>query len=388
MGGEVAPFTVSVGDDALDELRRRLARARWPEPAPAASWSQGVPLDWLRDLCGYWQSGYDWRRLEDRLNGLAQFTTELDGLDVHFMHLRSPHPDALPLIVTHGWPGSVVEFLDVVGPLADPVAHGGEARDAFHVVCPSLPGFGFSARPAEPGWGPARIARAWAALMSRLGYERFGAQGGDWGAIVTTTLAAQHPRRLAGIHLNMLPVVDRDDRLDTADLTDFERQSLAAAADHREWGSGYALEQATRPQTVGYGLVDSPVGQCAWIAEKYWAWTDHDGDPLGTLSRDQMLDNISVYWHTATAASSARIYWENGFARPSGRSARPPEPLAVPVGFSAFPREIFRPSRRWCQRYYPDLRFYEQPPRGGHFAAFEQPELFVDQVRRAFRTMR
>ncbi|NJC68318.1 epoxide hydrolase [Planosporangium thailandense] len=388
MGGELTPFTVRVAEDALDDLRQRLARARWPEPATVADWSQGVPLDWLRDLCGYWQRGYDWRRLESRLNALPQFTTELDGLDLHFVHLRSPQPDALPLIVTHGWPGSVVEFLDVLEPLTDPVAHGGDVADAFHVVCPSLPGFGFSAKPAEPGWGPERIARAWSVLMGRLGYGRFGAQGGDWGAMVTTSLAAQDPGRLVGIHLNMLPVAGRD-RLATQDLTDFERRSLADAAYHREWGSGYALEQATRPQTVGYGLVDSPVGQCAWIAEKYWAWTDHGGDPLSALSRDQMLDNISVYWHTATAASSARIYWEHGFARPSGRSTGPePEPLVGPVGVSVFPREIFRPSRRWCERYCRDLRFYEQLPRGGHFAAFEQPELFVDQVRRAFRAMR
>ncbi|NJC69896.1 epoxide hydrolase 1 [Planosporangium thailandense] len=386
MTAELAAFRVSVAEDALDDLRQRLGRAQWPEPATVADWSQGVPLDWLRDLCGYWQNGYDWRRLETQLNALPQFTTELDGLNVHFLHRRSPHADALPLILTHGWPGSVVEFLEVVEPLADPVAHGGEAGDAFHVVCPSLPGFGFSARPTQPGWGPARIARAWATLMTRLGYERFGAQGGDWGAIVTAALAAQQPERMVGIHLNLFPMARRD-QFASDDLTDFERQSLADAAHHREWGSGYAVEQATRPQTVGYGLADSPVGQCAWIAEKYWAWTDHDGDPLAALSRDQMLDNISVYWHTATAASSARIYWEHGFGRPS---AHGPDPglLTVPVGVSVFPREIFRPSRRWCERYCSDLRFYEQLPRGGHFAAFEQPELFVDQIRRAFRTMR
>ncbi|WP_020576751.1 epoxide hydrolase family protein [Actinopolymorpha alba] len=387
MGGELTPFTVSVAEDSLDDLRQRLARARWPEPATVADWNQGVPLDWLRDLCEYWERRYDWRRLEAQLNALPQFTTELDGLDVHFVHLRSPQPDALPLILTHGWPGSVVEFLDVLAPLADPGAHGGDAGDAFHVVCPSLPGFGFSAKPTEPGWGPARIAQAWSALMTRLGYERFGAQGGDWGSAVTAELAIQRPERLVGIHLNMLPIGGREQST-TEDVTDFERQSLADAAYFQEWGSGYALEQATRPQTAGYGLVDSPVGQCAWIAQMYWAGTDHNSDPLEALSRDQMLDNISVYWHTATAASSARIYWEQGFARPSGRGARHPEALVVPVGFSVFPREIFRPSRRWCERYFTDLRFYEQLPRGGHFAAFEQPELFVDQVRRAFRTMR
>jgi epoxide hydrolase len=383
----VIPFEVGVADEALDDLRQRLARARWPEPATAPDWHQGVPVDWLRDLCGYWGGGYDWRRLEARLNALPQFTTELDGLDIHFTHLRSPHPDALPLVLTHGWPGSVVEFLDVLAPLADPVAHGGDASDAFHVVCPSLPGFGFSGKPGGAGWGPGRIAQAWSALMGRLGYERFGAQGGDWGAGVSIELARQRPERVVGIHLNYAPIGPDPSTMD--DLTEFEQRSLADIRYHLEWGAGYAFQQATRPQTLGYGLVDSPVGQCAWIAEKYWAWTDHDGDPLSALSRDQMLDNISVYWHTATAASSARIYWEDGFARPSNRErGRRSDPLTVPVGLSVFPREILRPSRRWAERYYPDLRFYEQPDRGGHFAAFEQPELFVDQVRRAFRTMR
>jgi epoxide hydrolase len=387
MSDEVIRFRVDVADDALDDLRQRLTRARWPEPATVGDWSQGVPLDWLKDLCGYWADGYDWRRLEARLNSLPQFTTELDGVEVHFLHLPSPHAGALPLILTHGWPGSVVEFLDVFAPLADPVAYGGDPSDAFHVVCPSLPGFAFSGKPVEPGWGPARIAQAWAVLMSRLGYERFGAQGGDWGSAVTLTLARQQPERVVGIHLNYAPLGLDPSTVD--DVTDFERQSLADLDYHLEWGSGYALVQGTRPQTLGYALVDSPVGQCAWIAEKYWAWTDHNGDPVEALSRDQMLDNISVYWHTATAASAARIYWEDGFARPSNRSRRRRvEPLAVPAGVSVFPREIVRPSRRWCERYIPDLRFYEQLDRGGHFAAFEQPELFVDQVRRAFRTMR
>jgi epoxide hydrolase len=378
----VRPFQLSVGDHALDDLRRRLRAARWPEPATVTDWSQGVPLPWLKELCAYWADRYDWRRLEDRLNALPQFTTEIDGVDLHFVHVESAHPDALPLIVTHGWPGSVVEFLDVL----EPLANGG--ADSFHVVCPSLPGFGFSGKPSEPGWNPARIARAWATLMSRLGYERFGAQGGDWGSMVTTRLAAQDPDRLVGIHLNFAPV-PRDPAVPDEELTDFERQSLAAAREHLEWGTGYSLQQATRPQTLGYGLVDSPVGQCAWIAEKYWAWTDHDGDPRSALSPDQMLDNINVYWHTKTAASAARIYWEDGFARPSNRvRGRDVPPLEVPVGVSVFPREILRPSRRFCERAYPDLRFYEQVDRGGHFAAFEQPDRFVDQVRRAFRTMR
>jgi epoxide hydrolase len=388
----LAPFRVAVPGDALDDLRGRLRHTRWPEPPTVPDWSQGVPVDWLRDLCGYWADGYDWRRLEARLNALPQFTTELDGVEVHVIHLRSPHPGAIPLILTHGWPGSVVEFLDVLAPLADPVGHGGDPGDAFHVVCPSLPGFGFSGRPTEPGWGPARIARAWAVLMDRLGYPRFGAQGGDWGAGVTTELALQEPERVMGIHLNYAPwpvVAARAAGGTDEDITDEERQGLADTGQHLEWGSGYALQQGTRPQTLGYALTDSPAGQCAWIAEKYWAWTDHHGDPLDALSRDQMLDNISVYWHTATAASSARIYWEDGFARPSNRAAgRRTAAPTVPVGVSVFPREIMRPSRRWCERYYPDLRFFERLDRGGHFAAFEQPELFVDQVRRALRAMR
>jgi epoxide hydrolase len=387
MGNEVRPLQIAVPDEDLADLRQRLTRARWPEPATVAGWSQGVPIGWLRDLCDYWATRYDWRRLEARLNDLPQYTTELDGTDIHFIHVRSPHPDALPLVLTHGWPGSVVEFLDVLDPLVDPPGHGGTAADAFDVVCPSLPGFGFSGKPTGPGWGPPRIAAAWAELMSRLGYERFGAQGGDWGSPVTTGLGEQFPDRVVGIHLNYAPVGPGPSTMD--ELTDAERQSLADVGEHREWGMGYSLQQATRPQTLGYGLTDSPVGQCAWIAEKYWAWTDHDGDPRSALSPDQMLDNISVYWHTASAASSARIYWEDGFARPSNRDrGRQQKPIGVPVGVSVFPGEIIRPSRRWCERQYTDLRFYEQLDRGGHFAAFEQPDLFVDQVRRAFRTMR
>jgi epoxide hydrolase len=384
VGDEITPYRISVPDAALDDLRERLARARWPEPPTVPDWSQGVPVDWLRELCGHWAGRYDWRRLEARLNAWPQFTTELDGVDIHFLHVRSPHPDALPLVLTHGWPGSVVEFLDVLDPLAMPA----DPADAFHVVCPSLPGFGFSGKPAGPGWGMERIARAWSVLMARLGYRRFGAQGGDWGAGITTTLAQQQPDRVVGIHLNYAPWPVRD-RPRTDELTDDERRGIADAEYHMEWGTGYALQQGTRPQTLGYGLTDSPVGQCAWIAEKYWAWTDHDGDPRTALRPDQMLDNVSVYWHTATAASSARIYWEDGFARPSSRATRrTAPPPAVPVGVSVFPREIIRPSRRWCAAYFPNLRFFEQLDRGGHFAAWEQPDLFVDQVRRAFRAMR
>jgi len=386
MTDAVTPFRLEVGDEQLDDLRQRLARARWPEPAPVTDWSQGVPVDWLRGLCGYWRHGYDWRRCEKALTGFPQFTTELDGLGIHFIHVPSPSPDALPLVMTHGWPGSVVEFFDVIGPLADPAAHGGDAADAFHVVCPSLPGYGFSEKPTEPGWGIDRIADAWAALMARLGYDRYGAQGGDWGAAVSTAIGQRDPEHVAGIHVNMAMVGPDPDTMD--DLTEFEQRSLADMGEIAEWGLGYAAEQSTRPQTVGYGLVDSPVGQCAWITEKYWAWTDHDGDPTSALSRDQMLDNVMVYWLTASAASSARLYWEAALTRPSGRSRLGSGTTDAPTGISIFPGELMRPSRRWCEKRYTDIRFYEQPDRGGHFAAWEQPELFVDQVRRAFRTMR
>jgi pimeloyl-ACP methyl ester carboxylesterase len=289
--------------------------------------------------------------------------------------------------MTHGWPGSVVEFLDVIGPLADPAAHGGDAADAFHVVCPSLPGYGFSDKPSEPGWDLDRIADAWAALMARLGYDRYGAQGGDWGGAVSTLLGHRDRDHVLGVHTNMAMVGPDPETMN--DLTEYEQRSLADMGEMFEWGIGYAVEQGTRPQTVGYGLVDSPVGQAAWIAEKCWAWTDHDGDPTSALSRDQMLDNITLYWLTKTAASSARLYWESGWSRPSGRSHMASAPtIDTPTGISIFPREIMRPSRRWCERRYSDIRFYDQPERGGHFAAWEQPALFVDQVRRAFRTMR
>jgi epoxide hydrolase len=386
MSDAITPFRVEIADEELDDLRRRLASARWPEPEPVSDWSQGVPVEWLRDLCAYWQDGYDWRRCEAQLNALPQFTTEVDGLGIHFVHVPSPSPDALPLAMTHGWPGSVLEFLDVIGPLADPAAHGGEAADAFHVVCPSLPGYGFSEQPPEAGWGIDRIADAWATLMARLGYDRYGAQGGDWGAAVSTAIGQRDPDHVAGIHLNLAMVGPDPDTMN--DLTEFEQRSLAYMGEMAEWELGYAAEQSTRPQTLGYGLVDSPVGQCAWITEKYWAWTDHDGDPTTALSRDQMLDNVMVYWLTKTAASSARLYWETALTRPSGRSRFVSGTATTPTGISIFPRELIRPSRRWCEKRYTDIRFYEQVDRGGHFASWEQPELFVDQVRRAFRRMR
>jgi len=379
VGNDISPFRIEVPDADLEDLRERLRRTRWPEPETVDDWSQGVPLAFVRELCDYWADGYDWRATETRLNAIPQFRTELDGLGIHFLHVRSPHPDALPLVITHGWPGSVVEFLQVIGPLTDPPAHGGDPSDAFDVVCPSLPGYGFSDKPARAGWGTPRIASAWAALMARLGYERYGAQGGDWGASVTDRIARQDSEHVAGIHLNMVLALPDPDTM--GDLTPQEQAALDSMTNYDRWDSGYSKQQSTRPQTLGYGLVDSPAGQCAWILEKFWAWTDCDGDPLKVLTRDELLDNVMLYWLTASGASSARLYWESFTDFDFG-------PVNVPTGCSVFPKEILRTSRRWAEKRFSDLRHWNELDRGGHFPAFEQPELFVNEVRSFFRTVR
>jgi epoxide hydrolase len=379
MSDDISPFRISIPEADLDDLRQRLRRTRWPEPETVDDWSQGVPLAYTRQLCEYWLEQYDWRASEGRLNRFPQFRAEIDGLDIHFIHARSPHQDALPLVITHGWPGSVVEFHKVIEPLADPVAFGGDAADAFHVVCPSLPGYGFSGKPRRTGWGTRHTADAWDQLMARLGYVRYGAQGGDWGAQVTTGIGMRHPDHVAGIHLNMPAVIPDPATMD--DLTEREQAALDSMTYYSEWDSGYNKEQSTRPQTVGYGLVDSPAGLCAWIVEKFWSWTDCDGDPATVLSRDEMLDNIMLYWLPVTGASSARLYWESSSKPILG-------PVTVPVGCSIFPKEIFRPSRRWAEQAFPDLRYWSEPDKGGHFAAFEQPATFVDEVRAAFRPLR
>ena len=379
----VRPFRIEIPDEQLADLRDRLRRTRWPDAETVDDWSQGVPLAYLQELCHHWSERYDWRRTESRINAIPQFVTEIDGVEIHFLHVRSPHPGALPLIVTHGWPGSTVEFLKVIGPLTDPVAHRGDAADAFDVVCPSLPGYGFSGKPAVTGWGVGRIAAAWAELMARLGYERYGAQGGDWGSAVTSALGYHDPDHLAGIHLNM-PVVPLGS-IDPDDMTGAEQEALASLAQFRKQGSGYSKQQSTRPQTLGYGLVDSPAGQCAWIVEKFQAWTDCDGHPENVFTRDELLDNVMAYWLTGSATSSARLYWESydaGF----GGSGR--QPIHVPTGCSIFPKEVIRISRRWAETGFSDIRYWNELDRGGHFAAFEQPELFVEELRSAFRLMR
>jgi pimeloyl-ACP methyl ester carboxylesterase len=374
---DVRPFTLDVPEADLNDLRERLSRTRWPERETVDDWSQGVPLGYLQEVCDYWQHRYDWRRCEKRLNDFGQYLAEVDGLDIHFLHVRSPHPDAMPLVLTHGWPGSVIEFLDVIGPLTDPTSYGGDAADAFHVVVPSLPGYGYSAKPTRTGWNIQRVARAWATLMAGLGYDRYGAQGGDWGAMVTTSIGQQDPEHVAGVHLNM--AIAPPDPLE--DLTEQEQRALASMADYDRWGSGYSKQQSTRPQTLGYGLVDSPTGQCGWIIEKFLAWTDCDGHPENVLTKDQMLDNIMLYWLPATGASSARMYWES-FSSPNM------EPVEVPSGVSVFPHDIIQLSERWARNRFTDMRYYRALDKGGHFAAFEQPALFTEEVRAFFRIVR
>jgi epoxide hydrolase len=373
---ELKRFRIDVPTEVLDDLHARLAQTRWPEAECVDDWSQGIPLAYTRELAAYWADEYDWRSREAALNRFDQFTTEIDGLDIHFIHQRSPHEDALPLVITHGWPGSIAEFQNVIAPLVDPPS--GRAEDAFHVVCPSLPGYGFSGKPSKTGWGVGKIAEAWDTLMLRLGYDRYGAQGGDWGAAVTTQIGRNRGHCRA-IHLNM-PIA-RPAAGSGGDLTEDEQQALAAFAEHRQWGTGYSKQQSTRPQTLGYGLVDSPVGQLAWIVEKFWAWTDCDGHPENAVSRDELLDNVMLYWITGSGASSARLYWEsfNSFIT-DGR-------VELPTGVAAFPKEILRTPRRWCEGAY-NVTHWTTMPRGGHFAAFEQPELFVDDVRAFFATVR
>jgi pimeloyl-ACP methyl ester carboxylesterase len=363
------PFQVALDEADVADLRERLRRTRWPEAETVDDWSQGVPLAYVRELCRDWGEEYDFG-FARRLNAFPQFRATVDGVGLHFLHVRSPVADALPLVLTHGWPGSVLEFLDVLGPLTDPAAYGGDPADAFHVVAPSLPGFGWSDKPALK---IRRVAELWDGLMTSLGYDRYGAQGGDWGAAITNAVARSG--HVAGVHVNFAPV-----RMDTADPTPRERQALADLEEFRRTGSGYSGQQGTRPQTLGYGLTDSPAGQAAWIAEKFWAWTDHKGRPEDAVDRQRILDAISVYWFTATAASSARMYWEN--------TDRDLSTVDVPAGVSVFPKEIVRPSRRQAEQRYTDLRWFEELPVGGHFAALEQPGLLVEQVRGFFRLVR
>jgi len=388
---EIDPFRVDMPEEAVADLRRRIAATRRPSRELVADRSQGVQLATIQELSRYWATEYNWRRCEAKLNALPQFMTGIDGVDIHFIHVQSPHADALPLIMTHGWPGSVIELLGSVGPLTDPTAHGGSAGDAFHLVLPSLPGYGFSGEPAEIGWNVGRIAQAWAELMRRLGYSRYVAQGGDVGASVTDAMGRQAPGGLAGIHMNLLVTALGGGPM-PAD-TEQERAALEQTKTFRASGFGYFLEQATRPQTIGYALLDSPAALAAWMldhdTDAYEKITRAfvDGQPSGGLTRDHILDNITLYWLTGTGASAARSYWENGRAQ-ALTAGQPPPPVKLPVGFTTFPGEIFRAPRSWVEASYPTLTYFNEADRGGHFAAWEEPELFTTEVRAAFKPLR
>ena len=375
----VTPFKISIDEGLLSDLKHRLENTRWPEQETVEDWSQGVPLQYAQEVCDYWLNTYDWRAREALLNKYEQFTTELNNIDIHFIHARSPHPNARPLLMTHGWPGSMAEFQKVIGPLIDPETHGGNVEDAFHVVCPSLPGYGFSGKPKETGWSVEKIAETWNQLMIRLGYDNYFAQGGDWGAVVTSAIGMQNLGNCQAIHLNMVIVEPDPDTMD--DLSPLEQRALASIQHYQDHDSGYSKQQSTRPQTVGYGLSDSPVGQMTWILEKFWSWMDCKGHPENILTKDELLDDIMLYWCTASAASSARLYWES-FNNLSTSE------VVVPTGCSIYPKEIFQASRRWAERRFKHIIHWSEQDKGGHFAAFEVPETFVDEVRTCFRSLR
>ncbi len=380
----VEPFRVEVPDAALDDLRRRLEQTRYPAPLPGAGWDYGTDADYQRELVGYWLDGYDWRATEARLNALEHHRTEIDGARVHFIQAESSVDGALPLILTHGWPGSIVEFLDVIEPLRDPARFGADPADAFHVVVPSLPGYAFSGPTPERGWHQARVGRAWATLMARLGYDRYVAQGGDWGAFVTTECALADPDHVAGIHLNMIAPNPGGD--DQGTFTPDETEALASFSSMMDGEGGYFRIQSSKPHTLGFALEDSPAGLCAWIVEKFRAWSDCDGDVEASYTKDQLLDNVMLYWLTGTATSSVRFYYE--FARAlAGGALTLGARVDAPTGYARYPKEILRTSRRWAERQYHLVHFVDMP-RGGHFAAMEQPELFVDDLRACFRPLR
>jgi pimeloyl-ACP methyl ester carboxylesterase len=388
----IREFQIDVPEEQLADLRRRIEATRFPTKELVDDRSQGVQLATIEALARYWTTEYDWRKCEARLNAVPNFTTEIDGVDIHFIHVRSPHEDAMPLIMTHGWPGSVIELLETVGPLTDPTAHGGDAQDAFHLVLPSLPGYGLSGEPAELGWNSPRVGQAWAELMKRLGYDRYVAQGGDVGAAVTDVMARQAPKGLLGIHINLLTAsLGMADQLPAEG--EQERAALAAVAEFTADGFAYFLEMATRPQTIGYALLDSPVALAAWMldhdTDSYYKISRAfvDGEPVGNLTRDNILDNITLYWLTGTGASAARNYWEDQLVR-ARLAVEPPPPASVPVGFTTFPGEIFAVPRSWAEAVYPDLAYFNWVDKGGHFAAWEEPELFSTEIRAAFRELR
>jgi epoxide hydrolase len=383
------PFRIEIPQADLDDLHRRLADTRWPDELPGVGWSRGVPLRYLKELAEYWRTSYDWRAAEARLNQFPQFTTVIDGANVHLLDVRSPEPQALPLLLTHGWPGSVAEFLDVIGPLTDPSAHGGDPADAFHLVIPTIPGYGFSGPTGQTGWNFPRIANAWAELMRRLGYDRYAAQGGDVGALISLALAGLHPERVAGVHVNFLITPPPDDRSQLAGLSESEQARLGRMSRFVADLSGYMKLQSTRPQTLAYGLTDSPVGQLAWVVEKFREWTDSAKVPEDAVDRDQLLTNVMLYWLTATAGSSAQLYVDTAELLPTAAvPPSPPPPLTVPLGVAVFPHDIFLPIRRFADAAFPTIVHWTEFERGGHFAAMEQPDLFVGDLRAFARTLK
>ena len=376
---EITPFTIKTSDSALEDLKQRLQMTRWPDAETPDDWSQGIPLAYMKEIHAYWLNDYDWQDRQAKLNQWPGYMTEIDGLDIHFLHIESPSEHARPLLLTHGWPGSIIEFQKVIGPLSDPASHGGSDEDAFHLIVPTLPGFGYSGKPTSPGWNIDRIAAAWDQLMARLGYNEYFAQGGDWGAIVTAAIGVQNKGQCKGVHMNM-PIAPPDpETMD--DLTELEQSALAAMQYYQEHDSGYSKQQSTRPQTLGYGLADSPIGQAAWILEKFYQWMDCDGHPENIASKDELLDNVMMYWLPDAAASSARIYWESF-------GSTGVDPIELPVGCSIFPKEIFKTSERWARKRFSNLVHFEVLDKGGHFAAFEQPDVFIDQIRRCFQQIR
>lgn len=375
----ITPFDITISHEDVADLQQRIGNTRWPDAETTDDWTQGVPLAYVQELVEYWGSDYDHQRLAKRLNTYDNFKTTLLDLGIHFMHIKSSNAQARPLLLTHGWPGSVVEFLKVIEPLTEPQKHGGKAEDAFHLVIPSLPGYGFSDKPTTTGWSVEKTADAWAELMARLNYPRYFAQGGDWGAVVTSHIGRRDPEHCLGIHLNMVTVPPDPN---ASDLTDIELSALAGWQFYQESDSGYSKQQATRPQTLGYGLVDSPSGQAAWIVEKFYQWMDCQGHPENVVSRDELLDDIMVYWLNGAGASSARLYWES-FGGAAGNSL----PVDVPMGASIFPKEIFRTSQRFASAVYKNIVFWRDKDSGGHFAAFEQPDVFVSEIRDCFALM-
>jgi pimeloyl-ACP methyl ester carboxylesterase len=378
---KVAPYTIETSDQELADLKLRLAMTRWPDKETPADWSQGIPLAYMKELKDYWESDYDWPDRLAKINQWPGYKTEIQGLNIHFLHIRSNEANARPLLMTHGWPGSIIEFQKIIAPLTDPVNHGGTAADAFHLILPSLPGFGYSDKPQEPGWGIDKIASAWDELMVRLGYSDYLAQGGDWGSIVTTAIAVQNLGHCQGIHVTMPMAAPDPDTM--GDLSEFEQECLAAYQFYQDSDSGYSKQQSTRPQTLGYGLADSPMGQAGWIIEKFYQWMDCQGHPENTVTRDELLDNVMMYWLPDAGASSARIYWES-----FGRNQLSQPTVEIPVGTSIFPKEIFKTSERWAKKRFKQLVYFNVLSQGGHFAAFEQPATFVTELRNCFAQMR